>query len=345
MRDWKTALTLKAEQIRWVESKEGEAYTANFFRSIMGERDVRPAMTPFSAMMGNQIGDYTGVLAQGLRLERSRLRSSPTYWLSPDMFEVVLHASNTMPPEPLHREDVPTPSGFVVFAKNLHFTDGNGDRIGVAAASWGPMVHLGREAKGLALYTAMDDLEDDWVATYRQNDGVPLVDGRVGTIRAGLVMCHYTPWIFEQDYLSREAYSGPWGDERQEDSNYDYERAVQGTVQVLRFLKAFWTISQQPYIAQWQTGTPNRAERRRMERLQLPSTLTLITLRAKYQKPKDGDDHEPQKVEWSHRWVVGAHWATRHTRNGPKKVYIMPFIKGPEDKPLVVKEKMYRVIR
>lgn len=48
-----------------------------------------------------------------------------------------------------------------------------------------------------------------------------------------------------------------------------------------------------------------------------------------------GADHET--IEWSCRWIVNGHWRNQPYAGGERKlIYIMPFVKGPEDKPLKV---------
>jgi hypothetical protein len=78
--------------------------------------------------------------------------------------------------------------------------------------------------------------------------------------------------------------------------------------------------------------------------------VRFISLRRRHRdsgeaEPRD-DGQEPKKVEWKHRWVVGGH--VRLVAHGPrhslrKPIYIMPFVKGPEDKPMLT--KAYRVVR
>lgn len=52
-------------------------------------------------------------------------------------------------------------------------------------------------------------------------------------------------------------------------------------------------------------------------------------------------------VEWSCRWVVNGHWRNQPYANGERKlIYIMPFVKGPSDKPLrVPTHTVYQVSR
>lgn len=48
------------------------------------------------------------------------------------------------------------------------------------------------------------------------------------------------------------------------------------------------------------------------------------------------------EVEWSHRWLVRGHWRQQwYASEGVHRaIYINPHIKGPEDKPLIVRDKV-----
>lgn len=41
-------------------------------------------------------------------------------------------------------------------------------------------------------------------------------------------------------------------------------------------------------------------------------------------------------IDWSCRWIVNGHWRNQPYKEGSKLIYIMPFVKGPADKPLKV---------
>lgn len=61
-------------------------------------------------------------------------------------------------------------------------------------------------------------------------------------------------------------------------------------------------------------------------------------------------DHDtvPHRVEWSHRWLVSAHWRQQFYRSTEehRPVLILPYVKGPEDKPLKPpRAKVFAVIR
>lgn len=84
-----------------------------------------------------------------------------------------------------------------------------------------------------------------------------------------------------------------------------------------------------------------RGARRRLARLGVPppdpGALSVVTLR---NVKTDRDDEDGSGfVDWSHRWEVRGHF--RRTPSGGK-TYVRPHIKGPIDKPLVTKRRVYR---
>jgi hypothetical protein len=84
-----------------------------------------------------------------------------------------------------------------------------------------------------------------------------------------------------------------------------------------------------------------RGERRRVER-ELPGYRMLqLASGASVQRGSDGGS-----VEWSKRWMVRGHWRLQPygPRNGPqqrKAIWIDPYVKGPEDKPLDVRPTVW----
>lgn len=95
----------------------------------------------------------------------------------------------------------------------------------------------------------------------------------------------------------------------------------------------------------------SRAERRRAARVgaDVPLEVVIRTSRRESATPSTGS------VEWQHRWTVRGHW--KHFTKGPVfnansrkrvydaagnecvKVWCPPFVKGPDDKPLVLKAR------
>jgi hypothetical protein len=112
------------------------------------------------------------------------------------------------------------------------------------------------------------------------------------------------------------------------------------------FLIAFWLLCEQR-ITRTATALPERHARRRSERAGVEvENVKVITLRREESQPKAVRD-QPLDIPWSHRWVVDEHirnqWYPSLGMHLP--ITINPYVKGPEDKPLVIKDRVYQVNR
>jgi hypothetical protein len=110
------------------------------------------------------------------------------------------------------------------------------------------------------------------------------------------------------------------------------------------FIVTLWRLCQQS-IASRLVEEPARHARRRMTKAHLPvSPITVINLRR-----ISGPAHDESHVDWQHRWVVRGHWRRQpYKENGEiihRYIYINPYLKGPEDKPLLHRDKVNALIR
>jgi hypothetical protein len=62
-------------------------------------------------------------------------------------------------------------------------------------------------------------------------------------------------------------------------------------------------------------------------------TVKVVELRRLESSPHSPTD-EPGSVDWSCRWVVGGHWRNQPYKDRHELIYILPYVKGPADKPL-----------
>lgn len=66
------------------------------------------------------------------------------------------------------------------------------------------------------------------------------------------------------------------------------------------------------------------------------SDVKVIQLR-RTEPRQNSDSQHGEFVEWSCRWIVNGHWRNQPYANGERKlIYILPYVKGPDDKPLKV---------
>lgn len=64
------------------------------------------------------------------------------------------------------------------------------------------------------------------------------------------------------------------------------------------------------------------------------SKIKIVELRRRSVEPWRHDGTETHK-EWAWRWVVNGHWRNQPYKDNQRKlIYILPYVKGPDDKPL-----------
>lgn len=76
-----------------------------------------------------------------------------------------------------------------------------------------------------------------------------------------------------------------------------------------------------------------RAAQRRLEREKINPKCLVVELRSK-QYTRTTSEEESHHVDWAWQWAVRGHWRDQPTKEGTKLIWIHPYIKGPEDKPL-----------
>lgn len=110
-----------------------------------------------------------------------------------------------------------------------------------------------------------------------------------------------------------------------------------------RFLYAFWRLCEQR-IADQTREEAGHAAQLAAQRENVTSEVRVVRLR-RTEKPRDGAEKAAR--DWQHRWVVKMHkvrqWYPSEQRH--KVIYRGPYIKGPEDKPLLGGETVWALVR
>ena len=113
---------------------------------------------------------------------------------------------------------------------------------------------------------------------------------------------------------------------------------------LVRFMTAFHLLSAQ-HVYVPHSERLERARRREAKRAKLDiNEVLVVTLRRQAVRDRDADARD---VEWSHRWMVSGHWRHRWSErtNGMQTIWINPHVKGPADKPLILKNKVVKFVR
>jgi hypothetical protein len=242
------------------------------------------------------------------------LPTAAAYLVTKDMTALTLNASRTMPNQHLRRDDLPSDFGIIFYEAPIGrfpFADAEMEVIG---AAWGVAGFV---------QSLPDDAEDE-VSGPSDEDLTFVPLGFVPGATAVMPMPQPVIWVIGDD---------PELDPPRVDELGDDEASIGRT------LLTTWTLMQQTISA----STPahaDRAESRRSARGGLPADLVIIHLRRLHHEDQLGD--EGVAVDWSHRWLVDGHWRNQWlpSRGCHRLQWINPHIKGPADKPLVLKERV-----
>jgi hypothetical protein len=110
----------------------------------------------------------------------------------------------------------------------------------------------------------------------------------------------------------------------------------------VKFLYAFWRLCAQE-IAAPERAPVNHSAQLLADRAGVPADVRIVKLRRTERKaPKQGGSRE-----WHHRWPVRMRKVRQWypSEQTHKVIYQGPYVKGPEDKPLIAGETTWGLIR
>lgn len=259
------------------------------------------------------------------------------FYVTGEMTDLLIHAAKTFPVTEFHASDVPCPQGFVLLSKSVPTIDLHHKPLPWRAFAWMPYQHSSENP-------------EDWagihLSLYAHKDEDPQRDQARESGMADnwhtLSLVHETPWRFGTTHRTKGDFMG--GMEENKDIELSDE-AFESGMQMLQTIHAFFLLCQQK-IGMPEPTQATRGVRKRTGKV-LPDRpipdVRVVTLR----RYRDDDDHEVDPElrgrEYSHRWIVDAFWRRQwypsEQRHKPK--WIAPYVKGPKDKPLILKDKVY----
>lgn len=234
------------------------------------------------------------------------LRRASTYFVTTDMVALLEASWPSLPESPLLDEEVPSLDGFILFDRPLE----------------GAWINQDESVRDIPVCGYL------WAINRGGLVAFILSDGRHPDLRDGPVPDD--PILPAGTYI---AYDAVW-------ENFD--EPAQRTTKPLR---AAWAFMRQK-LAATTTEAVDRAERRRCARLDLPQEVNVVRVR-KHLRTTD-DNPGTCDVEWSHRWLVAGHWRQQPCGpglRGRRPTWISGYVKGPEDKPLVIKDRVTAWVR
>ena len=288
--------------------------------------------------------------------------NTPCYFVKDEMTDLIMFASQKLDDTDLFDASlVPSDKGFVYLEKPLEVVDVRGRRLLGNVIVWEKGFSDNREGIIVSMYNdakrTPDDIasllingSDDSKNRQRNLDVV----GRFHWIHSfNLVHGHIIGEAIkvadekEKEEMRNMVFNEE-GNELIELDDEAWEKYKQEKItpytNVKRLIHTYFLIMSQTLTAK----TPergDRAQRRRLERENLPSEVLVIQFRkTRYTSAEGGEE---RNVNWSHRWIVGGHWRWQPYKDPAsggeikKRIWISPYVKGPDDKPLKTKERVY----
>lgn len=274
-----------------------------------------------------------------MRRKCPELGCAETYWLSEEMAELIAHAASSMPDETFLPGDIPGKAGVVLFEapRNERPHEAVYPKLSAAPSFLGESPVTPAYTSSECGFSWFADesgcLVRAWTRPGLGNVSVRVPFGQRWTLQTGISdpdqVLELLKWRNGQGPEPHLKTSGP---KEFRDS-------------FMAFPKAFWSIIEERLVVT-SKGKAERHSRKRLARSGSPLAereVRFVTLRRVDHKGQHGE----REVEWSHRWIVDGHWRNQWhpSRKAHRQKYIMAHIKGPNDKPLVLKDVVNLVVR
>lgn len=301
----------------------------------MGKQHIRP---PGPA---GQVSQHLATMEAG------RLRDGDLWYLDEDLCTLLAAAHPSMPPFAAQPHDLPSKTGFAVFANPIALYAGGESRVDglvdafssedtraaaerlyeedvrIIAVSWGPYQTRNWPAGGV------------WMSFYSPSNIGAVADEetarRARTILPPLTVDNEYAGAWRPDGAPADTYLLHGGD------------GQGGTAGWARLVFAAFQLAAQNNLTESEQQTTPRPERRRTERAGLPPRdVRIVRLRRAVTATRDAEQAAGAGRDWQHRWVVRGHWRNHWypalADHRPK--WIAPYLKGPDGAPLLGGDKV-----
>lgn len=319
--NWHRALDVQLDTHKWGQTDRGAAYNYSFMLSMFNDS---------ADLVDTRETSYQEFCLEMEKHFQISLWRGDTIYITSDMLHVIMQAAEDLPDDvTFDPKTLMSQYGFALFEEAILGEDANGETLSITGIAWEcnpvrPEFGIGGLEPGdlkiaTVIYFLTDphDLRDDINKRFQHQLG------RDDASLPPLTLSHIYPML--------EGDGPPSGD----------KQGMALVAEIVKLFLAMQILSRQT-IGETQRFRPDRAQRRRIQR-EYPESperlITLITLRRKSVKHNE----EPQKVEWSRRWIVRGHWRKQYypkTKTYDWK-YIYEYVKGPEDKPLITGRRVF----
>lgn len=273
---------------------------------------------------------------------------SENFYVSQEMMDVLIAATVSVPEDvSLTATDLPSPFGWVKLASPLTLLDIRSRPLRFHACSW---AQIGSRVQ-IIWYTDKYDRQDSTNPTKEEmlkalprwtpSHSVVIPFGETFPVSPQLRSKDGSIITPEHKLEIRHDDSGFAVRVAGDTDGFDM---VDGPSVDLQFLYAFFRILKQKIVTKRQETEFPRNVRREFQRKNVNLQITVIEFR-KSAVRGDGSS----TVDWSHRWLCRGHWRKQWYGSGDDRywefIWIHPHIKGPEDKPLLMRDHVNALVR
>lgn len=325
MADWEIALEKQLDTWLFYSSPRGQSHLDGYVQSV--DRKYED-------------GAYARAMANGIT---SALWQADPVYVTPEMMTLLEAAWPAFEPEPIRQEDLLLPAGFVYLPRPVQTIDIAGKRMTHRGIVWMQAQDPKSGKRGVVVYTFggtndPDDYKTQAIADYGERYdrdfvrffGSSLALGHMTTVWYG------SEWWTAADSIDFVVSYGT-------DEMVRGENVQAANRAIAQFIGAMWRLLEQRVGVGFRQR-PSRPSRKRVAKAGWEEKyVTVVTLR----RPKQPTSGEHANVDWTHRWVVSGHWRWQPYKDGThRQIWIAPYVKGPDDKPLVVRgARIFRLAR
>jgi hypothetical protein len=342
---------------RWEQVLEDQIRLLNFWRSDQG---LRYALG-FAGDVKRKGRAGADMYAAVPMIEAAKLERGSPVWVDENVMDLVTAAAPSFKPEPFYPEELFCEEGFAVLPRPQYLTDVNGKRASFRAFSWGPILEVWQTAREshpalhICLYAHADDGDDyseEFITEAMERSGLSreeVVRNWKRTFGGSLSMFHSVPIRWGQPY-EEVMNNPPPGGHPAETAAEEDASPYSGRADVRslwQFLQAFFRLANQRVLTRTHTRV-RRPLRRDAARRGMKEGEGVLVVTLRRPKTPSPEGHEPEEGNWSRRWIVSGHWRNQWypSLNRHQQIWIAPFVKGPEDKPLVLHaDRVYEFTR
>ena len=288
--------------------------------------------------------------------------SADCFFVREEMSDLIVFASSKLDNTDLFDPSLaPVDKGFAYFEKPLEVIDINNKKLLINLFLWENIYEDGKIQTTISCWNDASRTPDEYAVMVKEseervNPDILTMHGRFHWIKSQTIMGGeliggelIEPSQRELDNLKNTKLKKDENDEWIPYSDADWEEFMsenyRNSTNIKRLFHTFWLIMSQT-ITEKAKDSGDRAQRRRLEKANVPSEVIIVQFRKRRYASEDKSE-EQQKVDWSHRWIVGGHWRWQPYKDPKsggeikKRIWISPYVKGPEDKPLVAKSKVF----